>query len=272
MPSDEVGYDSEVTRRPVEAGVHARGLLRRHADRVLPVHELIVVQSGVLHIAEESRRFAVHAGEWVLLRAGRRHYGYSEIDPSTWFYWICFGAQGPGDLGPGLQGRQAGSVARPDRVRTLFEQMLQDQVGGLLTSSTAGSYLQLLLTDLALEPVGGPQPSGTELARRAASLIAERVGDPDLSTARVASALACNADYLGRTFREAFGETPTMRIHRLRAERACVLFRAGNASTEIVANEVGFRDVRYFRRVFRRAVGLTPGEFKRLPPIPAQME
>ncbi|HZA31537.1 MAG TPA: hypothetical protein VE462_08480, partial [Propionibacteriaceae bacterium] len=56
--------------RVVEAGVHTPGVMRRHADRVLPVHELIVVQSGVLPIAEEARRFAVVRDQWVLLRAG----------------------------------------------------------------------------------------------------------------------------------------------------------------------------------------------------------
>ena len=252
--------------RPVEVGVHARGLLRRHADRVLPVHELIVVQSGVLHIAEESRRFAVHAGEWLLLRAGRRHYGYADIDVSTWFYWICFG-QSQEDARPALLGRQAAALARPVRVRTLFEHMLEDQRGGGLTPVSAASYLQLLLAEVALEPPAGGHPSGHELAHRAAAVIDEGLGDPDLSTARIASALGCNADHLGRTFRDTFGETPIMRIHRLRTERACSLFRAGKASTESVATEVGFRDVRHFRRVFRRVVGLAPGEFKRLQPV-----
>ncbi|MGH2590064.1 MAG: hypothetical protein ACRDGW_04625, partial [Actinomycetota bacterium] len=46
----------------VEAGVHTPGLLRRHADRVLPLHELIVVQAGVLPLAEDRRRFALRRG------------------------------------------------------------------------------------------------------------------------------------------------------------------------------------------------------------------
>ena len=59
----------------VEVGVHRPGLMRRHADRVLPVHELIVVQAGMLPIAEEDQRFEACRDEWVLLRAGRRHFG-----------------------------------------------------------------------------------------------------------------------------------------------------------------------------------------------------
>jgi len=54
----------------IEAGVHPPGLQRRHVDRVLPVHELIVVQAGTLPIAEDDHHFAVHRDHWVLLLFG----------------------------------------------------------------------------------------------------------------------------------------------------------------------------------------------------------
>lgn len=255
----------------VEAGVHGRGLQRRHEDRVLPVHELIVVQSGTLPIAEDGRRFAVQSGEWVLLKAGRRHYGYADIDADTWFYWVCFSAlDGDGSGLTAPRGRQAGLVARPDRLRVLFEQMLEDQQATILTPRTAQSYLHLVLVELLVEsPVAAGSPAAAQLARRAASFIGTHLTDADLATARIADALGCNADYLGRTFREALGETPTAHIHRLRIDRACRLFRSTGWSIERITTEVGFTDVRHFRRVFRRWVGLTPRQFQRLRPVAA---
>jgi transcriptional regulator GlxA family with amidase domain len=84
------------------------------------------------------------------------------------------------------------------------------------------------------------------------------------SSLRIADSIACNADYLGRAFWAAFNETPTDHIHRLRIDRARVLLRSANHSIERVGAEVGFSDERYFRRIFRRRVGLTPGQFQRL--------
>ncbi|HEV8682152.1 MAG TPA: helix-turn-helix transcriptional regulator [Actinomycetota bacterium] len=253
----------------MEAGVHTPGLMRRHADRVMPVHELIVVQTGVLPIGEEDQRFAVRRGQWVLLRAGRRHYGYEDLDRVTWFYWVCFG-HGPSDSegveGSVLRGPQTGPVARPDRMRTLFEHLLDDQQAAILTPPAAHSYLRLLLSEILLQPSADPGKGATKLARRTAAFIAEHLTDPGLSTARIADALACNADYLGRAFRDAFNETPTDHIHRLRIDRARMLFRSTNQSIERVAAEVGFGDDRYFRRIFKRRVGLTPGQFRRLRP------
>jgi AraC-like DNA-binding protein len=260
----------------VEAGAHPPGLVRRHVDRVLPVHELIVVQSGVLPIGEDDRRFAVRRDEWVLLQAGRRHYGYDDLDQDTWFYWVCFG-YGPPDADDieavVLGGRQSGSVARPDRLRALFEHLLEDQQSAIVTPPAARSYLHLMLAELLLRPptITGQAAAG-QVAKRAAAFIADHLTDPDLSTALIADALAFNADYLGRAFRDVFNETPTDHIHRLRIDRARMLFRSTNLSIGRVAAEVGFRDERYLRRVFKRRVGLTPGQFQRLRPHTGDVE
>jgi AraC-like DNA-binding protein len=255
----------------VEAGVHTPELMRRHVDRVLPVHELIVVQSGVLPIAEEARRFAVRRGEWVLLQAGRRHYGYEDLDHDTWFYWICFGygrSDADGIESAEVPGRQTGEVARPERLRMLFVHLLEDQQAAILTPPTAYGYLQLVLAEILLQaPAGTGQPAPTQAARRAAAFIADHLTEPDLRTARIADALAFNPDYLGRAFREAFRETVTDHIHRLRIDRARMLFRSTNWSIARAAAEVGFSDERYFRRIFKRTVGLTPAQFQRLRPI-----
>ena len=243
---------------------------------MLPVHELIVVQSGMLPIAEDRRRFAVHRGEWVLLRAGHRHFGYAGLDDDTWFYWVCFGSGSPdadGSETAVVRGRRTGSIARAERVRTLFEHLLEDQEATILTPPAAGGYLRLLLAEILLERLAATGGTAADrLARRAADFIADHLTDPDLSTGGIARTLAFNADYLGRAFRAAFDETVTDRIHRLRIERARMLFRSTDRSIERVAAEVGFPDERYFRRIFKRRVGLTPGEFQRLRPHAARPE
>jgi AraC-like DNA-binding protein len=254
----------------VEAGVHRPGLMRRHADRVLPVHELIVVQVGMLPIGEEDRRFEVRRDEWVLLRAGRRHFGWDDLDQETWFYWVCFG-DSPTDAGVDdaaiASGRRTGTVARPRRVRGHFEHLLDDQHRAILSPATARSYLQLLMAEMRLPAIAEAHNEAVPtLARRASAFVTEHLSDPDLSTVRIASALACSPDYLGRVFRAAFDETLTEHIHRLRIDRALTPFRSTGLPADRVAAAVGFGDVRHFRRIFKRRVGLTTGQFRRLRP------
>jgi AraC-like DNA-binding protein len=45
-----------------------------------------------------------------------------------------------------------------------------------------------------------------------------------------------------------------------------MLFRSTDRAVERVATDVGFSDVRYFRRVFKGRVGVSPGQFQRLSP------
>jgi AraC-like DNA-binding protein len=252
----------------VEAGAHRPGLMRRHADRLLPVHELIVVQAGMLPIAEEDKRFEVRRDEWVLLRAGRRHFGYDDLDRMTWFYWVCFGDSPDAEIDDAIVSeRRTGMVSRPGRVRAHFEHLLEDQHRAILSPTIARSHLQLLLAEMRLPPIAEARDEAAPgLAERASVFVGEHLSEPDLSTARVASALACSPDYLGRVFRASFNETLTDHIHRLRIERALTLFRSTGLPADRVAAAVGFGDVRYFRRIFKRRVGLTSGQFRRLRP------
>jgi AraC-like DNA-binding protein len=240
--------------------------MRRHANRVLPVHELIVVQAGMLPIAEEDRRFEVRRDQWVLLRAGRRHFGSDDLNRETWFYWVCFGDSADADLGAAkILERKAGTVARPGRVRAYFEHLLEDQARAIVSPEIASSHLQLLLAEMRpLAVAKARDGAALGLPGRASAFVAEHLSDPNLSTARIASELTCSPDYLGRVFRAAFDETLTEHIHRLRTERALALFRSTELPVDRVAAAVGFSDVRYFRRIFKRRVGLTSGQFRRL--------
>ena len=252
----------------VEAGVHRPGLMRRHADRLLPVHELIVVQAGMLPIAEQDRRFEVGQDEWILLRAGRRHFGYDDLDGKTWFYWVCFGDSPDAEFDDAfVSERRTGTVSRPGRVRAHFEHLLEDQHRAILSPRTARSHLHLLLAEMRLPPIAEARDEAAPgLAERASVFVGEHLSERDLSTGYVASALACSPDYLGRVFRASFDETLTDHIHRLRIERALTLFRSTGLPADRVAAAVGFGDVRYFRRIFKRRVGLTSGQFRRLRP------
>ncbi|MPN32804.1 HTH-type transcriptional activator RhaS [bioreactor metagenome] len=86
--------------------------------------------------------------------------------------------------------------------------------------------------------------------------------EEELSTASLAGALQCGADYLNRVCRRAWGHTVTEEINRVRLARAGRLLLEGRLNIKEVAYESGFNDPAYFRRRFRRAFGQTPGEYR----------
>lgn len=74
----------------------------------------------------------------------------------------------------------------------------------------------------------------------------------------LAAAVGLSSRSLARRFRAATGETVVECIQRLRVARARELLEAERLSVEQVARRVGYEDVAFFRRLFRKHTGLTP--------------
>ena len=60
----------------------------RHITRVHDWDELIVVLQGELEMFEEDRKFSVRAGEWLLLRRGKKHGGLAPYPANLSFFWL----------------------------------------------------------------------------------------------------------------------------------------------------------------------------------------
>ncbi|MFZ0486935.1 MAG: helix-turn-helix domain-containing protein [Arenicellales bacterium] len=65
-----------------------------------------------------------------------------------------------------------------------------------------------------------------------------------------------------RRFTKATGMPPIDYVHTLRLEQAQTLLETTRITVEAVANEVGYEDTTFFRRLFRRRVGLAPREYR----------
>lgn len=66
-----------------------------------------------------------------------------------------------------------------------------------------------------------------------------------------------------RRFRHATGLGPLEYVHTVRLEEAKQMLEAENSPVETVAHAVGYEDAGFFNRLFRRKVGLTPGQYRR---------
>jgi len=65
-----------------------------------------------------------------------------------------------------------------------------------------------------------------------------------------------------RRFTKATGMAPIEYVHTLRLEEAKQILEGTDQSIEAIANEVGYEDTTFFRRLFRRRVGLGPREYR----------
>jgi AraC-like DNA-binding protein len=238
-----------------------------HPDRVIGSWELIFVREGVLMVEEEEERFEVGGGESLLLWPGRRHRGTGGYPPGLSFYWIHFAVRdGEGGFPePLITVPQHATVARPNHLTQLFRRFLDDQEAGSSQPASASLLLMLMLCEVSnsrpIEQV--VKGNAAVLAQRAEAHIRTHFHAP-ICTSALACELGCNPDYLGRVFRRVYGLTPTEEIHRRRVRHARRMLIESESNVEEISRACGFKDVGYFRRLFKRHEGMTPLAFRRL--------
>lgn len=241
-----------------------------HPTRRLSSHELIYVVRGTLSLQEENTRFDVHEGESLLLFPGREHKGLTTFDSDLKFYWLHFDFVKDVAIIQSQQNNPSIQLDIPqhckvkdrETILTLFRLFLYEQERG---GNSLELFLLLLLQEVCRAWPDNVEPDGpgVALAYKARQLITTQFHLP-LGATELAERLHCNADYLGRVFRLTFQMTLTDALHKQRVTAAEKLLLANTGNVADVARLTGFNDVAYFRRVFRKLLGITPAAYKKL--------
>lgn len=87
--------------------------------------------------------------------------------------------------------------------------------------------------------------------------------DPSLSLNKVANDLYVNSSYLGQRFRQQTGVKFTDYLNQYRIIKACELLLKEQYLTYEIGEMVGFGNISYFHRIFKRVTGMGTEEFKR---------
>ena len=84
-----------------------------------------------------------------------------------------------------------------------------------------------------------------------------------LSLSEIAKALHINASYASRLFSSKYGKTITEYITHVRIEHAKHRLTTTDASIGNIALNVGFEDVNYFSRLFKKHTGCSPCKYRK---------
>ena len=110
--------------------------------------------------------------------------------------------------------------------------------------------------------------SQSKLVRRAATLLREGAededGDKDETIADVARQLGYGKSRLYSLFTREVGMAPNDYRQRLRIKRCCERLTKSSDSVTAIGIDSGFHSSQYFSRVFKKYVGVTPTDYRRL--------
>ena len=94
-------------------------------------------------------------------------------------------------------------------------------------------------------------------------IIAERYMEP-LSLEDLAEELQMTPAYISRLFKKEIGENFSAYLNSVRLEKAKEMLSMTDEPVSSIALSIGYSDEKYFMRLFKKEIGLTAGEYRRL--------
>ncbi|MCJ2133111.1 helix-turn-helix transcriptional regulator [Methylobacterium sp. J-026] len=241
-----------------------------------PVERLLLVRpaAGRLQVTQGGRTLACCSRDALLVAASR-----GAVFAATGVERIDVLAIERTRLAAPLAALDAGVLRRIGRDHPGLQTLTAYAAGllrGLIPAATAGlaelarAHLAELLALIVREPdlqANAPVPTRRDLRIQVLKAeVEQRLGSPDLSLDAVAQAQGISSRLIQALF-QAEGETFSGFVLARRLDRAMQHLTAGDEARPIgaIAFDVGFGDLSYFNRTFRRRFGLTPSQARRLP-------
>ncbi len=131
-----------------------------------------------------------------------------------------------------------------------------------ITAEEVKGYLNDALTMAIKMRDAEAQKKGNDIINNAVEYINEHYADEDISLDSVAEEINISANYLSALFSNKVGLSFVEYITKKRMARAKILLRNTSKKSGEIANEIGYKDPRYFSFVFKKNQGCTPSQYR----------
>lgn len=249
--------------------------LRIHASRceiLLRTWNRRAYQDNVsrLYYVEQAGAWVVHDGRKYPLRPGRLHlipaqtvfdYGCEKAFRQHWLHFNAL-ALGESEIFTffrcnfDVPADQAVTLPLLRKLEALFPQP------GLAARMEAHSLLLRLLARFFTRAEAIAHPAGRDLSQ-AVVYLREHLGE-SLRVEELAARFHLERSHFTRLFAQQFGQAPARYLRRLRVECSCQLLAQTEDTLTAIADRLGFSDAFHFSKAFKRLMGMSPRDFRRM--------
>lgn len=222
------------------------------------------------------RRQRVTANQYFILPAGKSHvYAADEEDPWT-IYWVHFsgvqadiyveGAQGPQDITPSVNSRIF------DR-NNIFEEMFATLDNGYERENLryVSSLLHYYLASMrylqqfrnAKHSCKDDKNDDRTIVSAAIHYMKENM-EKQLKLQDIADYLGYSTSHFSMIFKKTTGHSPLGYINLLKVKQACELLHHTDMQINQICHKIGISDCYYFSRMFSKAMGLSPKDYRKM--------
>ena len=289
-------YYSFSTPRPIVFDVcgnlrSTNGFL--HHRRCFDRWVFIYVKTGSLHLSQDGEDFTVGSGEYVFLPPYHEHFGTEPSKSLLSYFWVHFTLPEHAEVTTypdlptldelGLSHFKADGAAKesaardlylwPERGSTHYRGKIPQYISELLDMTrqqpTYPAHMPACLLTLLLMQVSRETQESLVVQENDLPPILNKVTkwmrsnlDNDISMFYAAAEFNYSPDYLASLFRKYFHMSFTRCLNLMRIDAAKAMLVSQNCSIKEAAYSCGFPDEKYFMKVFREVVGMTPTAYK----------
>ncbi|TWC34601.1 AraC family transcriptional regulator [Pseudomonas sp. SJZ079] len=262
-----------LARHPLTAGCYPLALgfypdaLGHRMSRPAPDDNLLIYcRAGQGWLETEDGRLAIGGGDLLLLPKGLAHaYGADPDKPWT-LYWVHFDGELVADFLRPLGKGPLWRIGVQPRLLAEFDALLNLRKQGLSLPHFiyAAHQLQALLASLAVLPARAKLKSGRVLDVDAVQAVMRSHLHDSLNLDALAAQFKLSRFHFAKTYRALTGHAPIQDFIQLKMAHACRLLDEGEQGIREVAEQLGYEDVYYFSRLFRKVVGMAPSHYRAL--------
>jgi AraC-like DNA-binding protein len=251
---------------PLALGFYPEALGHRMSRPAPDDHLLIYCRAGQGWLETGDGRLDVCGGDLLLLPKGQAHLYGADPDRPWTLYWVHFDGELVADFLRPLGKGPLWRIGVQPRLLAEFDALLGLRKQGLSLPHFiyAAHQLQTLLASLAVLPARAKLKSGRVLDVDAVQAVMRAHLHGSLNLDELAAQFKLSRFHFAKTYRALTGHAPIQDFIQLKMAHACRLLDEGQQGIRQVAEQLGYEDVYYFSRLFRKVVGMAPSHYRAL--------
>jgi len=260
-----------------------------HSKRNMDSYEIIIGVKGTAFIMQDDIKYEVVPSSVLLLLPGHTHTGYRHSTGETSFYWLHFYCHGqniilnrmdalneisPLNSSPYFN-KLNDSIILPvfwqpesiEKSAILFKQMTHIANSSYYTSFAADYSLTSILLELSQQFIHASlKPNELpDTGRGNFNILLEWIRlniTEEFTIDELAEKFNYNKDYMSRMFKKHLGVSPKKYINGMKILKAKQYLGMLDLSIKEIAYKLGFKDEKYFMKLFKEYENLTPSSYR----------
>lgn len=219
------------------------------------------------------QRYQVKKGDLMIFPKNRPHQYTASPDNPWTIYWVHFDGQASDHYlshieTPTFNGLQGGvlPIGIHPRIMNDFENLLSVRQTGYSQNAFihASNILGQLLTYIALLAPKLSADNSHRIDLDAIQVMMEEHINEELSLEKIATFANLSKYHFSKRYKALTGYSPVQHFIHMKMEKACYLLDITEDPISHICYQLGYEDTQYFSRVFKRVVGLSPRDYRKL--------